>query len=182
MHAIALNAVGAVFDDIEAPGRCMARGRECDKLARKAPRPGFRTLDGRLAQPGRDPASTSSTSAHRTTCIATWRWPRSPQASTSTARSRSRSRPAKPTSSRSGVRRRRLSRDRLQLHPQSDPAVARAMIEAGELGTVHGFRGRNLEDYMGDRRCRGRGAASAGSPAPARSPTSGRTWSISLTS
>ena len=105
----------------------------------------------RAASPTR--RSSSSTTAGRTTCTPSRRSPRPRRASTSSARSRSGATPTRATRSGSASQATGV-KHMCAFNYRFVPAVrlAREMIEAGELGEIHHFRGRYLQDWGDDRR------------------------------
>ena len=164
-----------------AAARLDRRPRTRTRSPRRPQRYGFERCDDRLARARRrSRASSCSTTAGRTTCTPSRRSPRPRPASTSSARSRSAARPTRAT--RSG---RRVAaagvKHMCAFNYRFVPAIrlAREMIEAGELGEIHHFRGRYLQEWGDDADARHLALRRRRGRARARSATSARTSSTS---
>ena len=151
MHAIALHAVGAVFDDIEAP-LCTWLADANDELARKAAadlRFEHGTGDWRelVTHPDVDVVDICTPNyLHQEMALAALEAGKHVYCEKPLALTPGQADELAAAAARAGVCHAvgfNFVRNPILRH-------ARAMIEAGELGVVHGFTGRNLEDYMAD--------------------------------
>jgi predicted dehydrogenase len=151
MHAIALHAVGAVFDDIEAPLCSWLADADAD-LARKAAaalRFEHATGDWRelVARPDVDVVDICTPNyLHYDMALAVLAVGKHVYCEKPLALTPEQADELATAAARAGVC------HAIGFNFVRNPILrhARAIIEAGELGQVHGFAGRNLEDYMGD--------------------------------
>jgi predicted dehydrogenase len=151
MHAIALHAVGTVFDDIGAP-LCTWLADSNDELARKAAADlkfDNATGDWRrlVRQPDVDVVDICTPNyLHREMALATIAAGKHVYCEKPLALTAEEADELADAARRAGVC------HSIGFNFVRNPILrhAREMIEAGELGTIHGFTGRNLEDYMGD--------------------------------
>jgi predicted dehydrogenase len=150
-HAIALNSVGAVFDDIEAPV-CTWLADATDELARKgAADLGFAnwTADWRrlVTQPDVDVVDICTPNyLHREMALAAIAAGKHVYCEKPLANTAAEAAEIARAAQRAGVC------HAIGFNFVRNPILryAKALIEAGELGEIHGFSGRNCEDYMGD--------------------------------
>jgi predicted dehydrogenase len=151
MHAIALHAVGPVFDDIEAP-LCTWLADANDALARKAAADlkfDNATGDWRelVKRPDVDVVDICTPNyLHREMALATIAAGKHVYCEKPLALTCEEADEIATAAERAGVC------NSIGFNFVRNPILrhAREMIEAGELGTIHTFSGRNLEDYMGD--------------------------------
>jgi predicted dehydrogenase len=151
MHAIALHAVGTVFDDIEAP-LCTWLADASEELARKAAADlkfDKATGDWRrlVREPDVDVVDICTPNyLHREMALATIAAGKHVYCEKPLALTPEEADEVADVAERAGVC------NSIGFNFVRNPILrhAREMIEGGELGTIHGFSGRNLEDYMGD--------------------------------
>src|SRR5688572_18002337 len=151
MHAIALHAVGTVFDDIEPP-LCTWLADASDELARQAAADlkfEHATGDWRelVQRPDVDVVDICTPNyLHREMALATIAAGKHVYCEKPLALTPEEADEIATAAERAGVC------NSIGFNFVRNPILrhAREMIDAGELGTVHTFSGRNLEDYMGD--------------------------------